>query len=58
MKQNELIIALQLVIEQFGTSILDDSKLVSVLLDLEAFKTAPYAKSVLRELIAEGYMQR
>ena len=58
MKQNELIIALQLVIEQFGTSILDDSKLVSVLLDLEAFKTAPYAKSVIRELIAEGYMQK
>lgn len=58
MKQNELIIALQLAIEQFGTSILDDSKLVNVLLDLGAFKTAPYAKTVIRELIAEGYMQK
>lgn len=58
MKQDELIIALQLAIEQFGTSILDDSKLVNVLLDLGAFKTAPYAKTVIRELIAEGYMQK
>ena len=41
MKQDELIIALQLAIEQFGTSILDDIKLINVLLDLGAFKNAP-----------------
>lgn len=58
MKQDELIIALQLAIEQFGTSILDDIKLINVLLDLGAFKNAPYAKSVIRELIIEGYMQK
>lgn len=56
MKSNELIIALQLAIGEYGASILNDSKLINILLDLGAFKKTPYAKSVIRELIAEGYM--
>lgn len=55
MKQNELIEALQMAIAQFGISILTDSKLVNILMDLGGFKTEPYARPVIRELIAEGY---
>lgn len=58
MKTDELIISLQTAVRQFGPSVLNDSKLVNILLDYGGFATKPFAKSVVRELITEGYMQK
>lgn len=58
MNSEQLIISLQLAIDQFGKSILYDLKLINILLDLGAFKVEPSTKSVIRELISEGYMAK
>lgn len=58
MNADNLIIALQLAVDQFGKTILSDSKLINILLDLGAFKAMPSTKSVIRELITEGFVSK
>lgn len=58
MKTDEFIISLQAVVRRFGLSVLNDSKLVNILLDYGGFATKTFAKSVMRELVIEGYLSK
>ena len=58
MKTDEFIISLQSLVRRFGLSVLNDSKLVNILLDYGGFVTKTFAKSVMRELVIEGYLSK
>ena len=58
MKTDEFIISLQSVVRRFGLSVLNDSKLVNILLDYGGFAIKTFAKSVMRELVIEGYLSK
>lgn len=51
----ELHIALQLVIKTEGLDVIDDTRIVNILSDYNAFDSMPASKYILRSIIHEGY---
>lgn len=55
MESYPLHIAIRKAVSRFGKEVVLNDKFVNILLDFDAFKLLPATKSILKEVIAEGY---
>ncbi len=58
MEGKKLHIALRQAIEQFGTDVLKESRLVNILLDYGAYTDVPASKTIIQAIVTGGYGQR
>lgn len=58
MEGKKLHIALRQAIEQFGTDVLKESRLVNILLDYGAYTDVPASKTIIQAIVTGGYCQR
>ena len=58
MNSESLHVALHKAVEQFGIDVLTEGRVINILLDYDAFSDVPASKTILREIVMEGYGQK
>lgn len=58
MQKGSLHITIRKAVNQFGMNILNEVRLINILLDLGGFDDIPASKVILKEMITDGYCQK